>query len=159
MSARDLAATVLLEKADEELAAESGMVVCWHEYEDDDILDSGCVQCLVEAALVRVAALEKQADLEKRSVDYLCDLIEQRTCALLTGGKQAAMEWAFRRDWFYVMDLANHLGVSPTHANNYVHELCELGLLAREVGDGPVGGGRRFRYSAAAAIGFGRFSP
>jgi len=96
---------------------------------------------------------------ESRTVDRLCDLIEERTIALLSGGKQAAMEWAFHQDWFYARDLASHLGVSPTHANNYVHELTDLGLLARVRGDGPIGGGRTYRYNAAAAINAGRFAP
>jgi hypothetical protein len=41
----------LLERADELLADESGMVVCWHEFDDEQILRSECVQCCVEAAM------------------------------------------------------------------------------------------------------------
>lgn len=45
-------ALALIEAASEALADESGMVVCWHEWRTrDELLKSGCPQCLVDAAL------------------------------------------------------------------------------------------------------------
>ena len=45
-----MSALDLLERALEVLSDESGMVVCWHEYDEVDLRRSECVQCLVQAA-------------------------------------------------------------------------------------------------------------
>ncbi len=39
-----------LDHAENLIGNETGMVVCWHEYSDDETLTSDCVQCAVQHA-------------------------------------------------------------------------------------------------------------
>ncbi len=41
---------VLLDHAEKLISEDSGMVVCWHEFTDEQVVTSDCVQCAVQHA-------------------------------------------------------------------------------------------------------------
>ena len=49
----------LLEHAEKLISHDSGMVVCWHEYTDDEALSSDCLQCAVQHASDALSDLQK----------------------------------------------------------------------------------------------------
>jgi hypothetical protein len=53
-------ARALLERAEEIVSDETGMVVCWHEFTAAQTLRSHCVQCCVEHALQAVRELGRR---------------------------------------------------------------------------------------------------
>ena len=69
----------------------------------------------------------------------------------LGGGKGETLRWSQGREWFYASDVAQALGIIPSHASNHLRALVDLGVITAERHD-PPGGGKRFRYRASVSL-------